>query len=205
MSDSPETPALPDFTPVPRKNSVTHGWTAAKQRGFIAALAATGSVRLATQAVGMSHCGVYKLRIAPGGESFAAAWDAAVTRGADQIRDVLIDQAINGVPEPIIHAGKQVAERRRFNHRTMMWVLQHHKPDEYPGGKTTHRRSWDEADAQATVIAEWAATRERLEGRLRTIHERYMTEEIIPFADKRAAYEVLNGPIDWESYGVEIR
>lgn len=62
---------VPEFAPVPRRHVITRGWTPAKQREFIAALAATGSVRLATQAVGMSHCGVYPLRHAPGGEDFA--------------------------------------------------------------------------------------------------------------------------------------
>ena len=77
-SHTPAPPLLPAFTPVPRKNTVSHGWTVPKQRGFIEALAVTGSVRMATEAVGMSHCGVYKLRNAPGAASFVQAWDAAV-------------------------------------------------------------------------------------------------------------------------------
>ena len=143
MTDSPLIPAaaLPEFEPVPRKNTVSHGWTVAKQRDFIASLAATGSVRLATEAVGMSHCGVYRLRTAPGGASFARAWDIAVSMGAARVRDVLIDQAVNGVPRAIVHGGAIVGEERRFNHRTMMWVLQHHMPDAYPGGSTLRRRA----------------------------------------------------------------
>jgi hypothetical protein len=91
-------PLLPAFTPVPRKHSVSHGWTPEKQRGFVEALAMTGSVRMATEAVGMSHCGVYKLRNARGAGSFVRAWDAAVSLGAARIRDVLFDHAIHGIP-----------------------------------------------------------------------------------------------------------
>lgn len=136
-SQAPARPLLPKFTPVPRK-TVSHGWTPDKQRGFIEALAMTGSVRMATEAVGMSHCGVYKLRTAPGGVSFVRAWDAAVSMGAARIRDVLFDHAIHGVPETVVQGGATI-ERRKFNHRTMIWALQHHMPDQYPGGSTLHR------------------------------------------------------------------
>ncbi len=168
MADSRDSnpPTLPDFVPVPRRNTVTHGWTAAKQRAFIEGLAATGSVRMAAEAVGMGQCGVYKLRHAPGGESFARAWDAAVALGAARIRDVLFDQAIHGIPEVVV-LGKDVRiERRRFNHRTMIWALQHHMPDQYPGGSTLKRAAAVEpftptpeqlAEAQRRVLARFDA------------------------------------------------
>ncbi len=163
--DIPSPPLLPDFTPVPRKNTVSHGWTVAKQRGFIEALAMTGSVRMATEAVGMSHCGVYKLRNAPGAASFVRAWDAAVSLGAARIRDVLFDQAIHGIPETLIIGKKTRIERRKFNHRTMIWALQHHMPDQYPGGSTLKR---DPAPAVLSpeVIAE---ARETIMRRVRAI------------------------------------
>ena len=196
-------PVVPDFTPVPRKNALTHGWTVAKQRSFIQALAATGSVRQATEAVGMSHCGVYKLRVAPGGESFAAAWDAAVRLGADQIRDVLIDQAINGVPEPIVYGGKIVGERRRFNHRTMQWTLQHHKPNEYPGGSTLHRRGGAAQESEAAKDAEGDRALAKMTAHLDALalsikeKERDWLREVRADRDKRLAYELLYGVYDW--------
>ncbi|WP_158703117.1 hypothetical protein [Allosphingosinicella vermicomposti] len=70
-------PAL-TFTPVPRKKERVDGWNADRQRAFIAALAATGSPRRAAAAVGSAPFGAEQLRKAPGGESFAAAWDAAM-------------------------------------------------------------------------------------------------------------------------------
>ena len=66
------------FTPVPLK-ARHDGWTPAKQLHFIEQLAATKSVRRACKAVGMSSVTAYALRNKPGAESFAAAWDSAVT------------------------------------------------------------------------------------------------------------------------------
>lgn len=133
---------LLDFEPVPRKNNVIRGWTPKKQRGFIAALRASGSVQLSTAEVGMGYEGVYKLRHAPGAEGFARAWDEAVAIGARRVRDVFIDQNIHGIPERVVIGKDIVVERRRFNHRSMMWVLQHHLPHDYPGGSTTQRGGW---------------------------------------------------------------
>jgi hypothetical protein len=115
-----------DFTPVPRdpRGARSDGWTPDRQRDFIGVLAATGSVRTACRAVGLQVCGVYRLRKLPGAESFRAAWDAAVLRGTAAISAVLIDHSINGVPEAVFYRGKQVGVRRRFNHRTMIWVME---------------------------------------------------------------------------------
>ena len=171
-SHTPATPLLPAFTPVPRKNTVSHGWTVPKQRGFIEALAVTGSVRMATEAVGMSHCGVYKLRNAPGAASFVQAWDAAVSLGAARIRDVLFDHAIHGIPETVIIGKKTRVERRRFNHRTMIWALQHHMPDQYPGGSTLHRPRDPVAEGYIKLTPEVVAeARATIEKRIRAIRE----------------------------------
>lgn len=90
---------LPDFTPVPRKYRYD-GWTPERQRAFIEALADTGSVKHAVLRVGMSPTYVYALRRAPGGEGFAAAWDAALDQGVRTLVDLAIDRAKEGVPVP---------------------------------------------------------------------------------------------------------
>lgn len=131
MPTHPDSP--PDFTPIPRKMKCCDGWTVARQRGFIAALARTGSVRVATESVGMSYANVHKLRQNQGAESFCRAWDAAIEQATGRISEVMIDHAVNGVPETIVR-GKRRIERRRFNHRIMMWLLQHHRPAKYGGG-----------------------------------------------------------------------
>lgn len=188
-----ETRYPPDFTPVPIKTLA--GWTPAKQQMFIDSLTATGSVRMATDSVGMSQTHVYKLRTMPGGESFARAWDEAVAIGARRVRDVLIDQAIHGIPERTLLDRDTVVERRRFNHRTMIWVLQHHLPDEFPGGSTTHRRGWKgtrDGEAHPSVEEVRAEMVREVEA-LRRPRMRAIAAD----PEKRAAYELLNGPQDW--------
>jgi hypothetical protein len=72
-----QAPRIP-FTPVSTK-ARHDGWTPARQRHFIEQLAATKSVTRASKAVGMSSVTAYALRKKAGAESFAAAWDSAVT------------------------------------------------------------------------------------------------------------------------------
>ena len=71
-----------DFTPVPLK-ARHDGWTPVRQRRFIHDLAATKSITRACRAVGMSAVTAYALRKRPGAESFAAAWDRAITCNAN--------------------------------------------------------------------------------------------------------------------------
>lgn len=188
---------IPDFTPVPRKNTVSSGWTPEKQKEFIRLLAVTGSVRLAAEGVGMSYTGVYELRHAPGGASFARAWDLAIRIGAKRVRDVLIDQAIHGIPETVVMGGQRI-ERRRFNHRTMQWTLQHHLPDEYPGGSTLARKDAGGTGDRITpeMIEEARATIERRVRGIKLRRLRMMAGD----PEKRAAYDLLHpGEVDWDT------
>jgi hypothetical protein len=66
------------FTPVALK-ARHDGWTAVRQRRFIEVLAETRSVTRACAAVGKSAATAYALRNRSGAESFAAAWDRALT------------------------------------------------------------------------------------------------------------------------------
>jgi len=67
-------PALPDFTPVPRRCARHDGWTPERQKAFIEALADTGSVSRAAAMVNMSSEGAYYLRRQHGAEEFRRAW-----------------------------------------------------------------------------------------------------------------------------------
>ena len=67
---------LPAFDSVPVKYR-HDGWTPARQKAFIGALADTGSVSRAARYVNMSPEGAYYLRRRPGSESFRRAWEAA--------------------------------------------------------------------------------------------------------------------------------
>ncbi|WP_114521492.1 hypothetical protein [Altererythrobacter sp. ZODW24] len=68
---------IPPFHPVPVR-ARSDGWTPLKQSEFIGMLAETRSVAAAARFVGMARETAYRLRVKPGAESFAAAWDAAL-------------------------------------------------------------------------------------------------------------------------------
>jgi hypothetical protein len=118
------------FTPVPRKPR-SDGWTPERQRAFVEALAATGSVKHAAKAVNMSPVGAYYLRRQKGAEEFRAAWDAALAAGAELIETAALERAVHGVAVPIYHNGKQVGEKRVHNERLTMFLLQHNRPTKY--------------------------------------------------------------------------
>lgn len=179
---TPETgaprPPLPDFTPVPRKHVRHDGWTPERQKAFIEALAATGSVTHAARAVNMAKEGAYQLRLHPEGAEFRAAWEQALDFGVRVLVDETMERAIHGVPIPIFHKGEQVGERRWYNDRLAMFHMRHRLPDRYgalnpPGRGTKHpdtsareaeeaereaaeeaRRQVDDGDAVADIIAE---------------------------------------------------
>lgn len=129
-------PAL-DFEPVPRKYRYD-GWTAERQRAFIAALAETGSVKAAATRINMSPEGAYYLRRQPGADGFRAAWIAALDHGVQRLADIAVERAIEGVPVPIHWRGEQVGEKRRYNDRLLMFILRHHLADRYGGPGLAH-------------------------------------------------------------------
>jgi hypothetical protein len=63
------------------------GWTVARQVKFIVALNATGSVKRAAAAAGMSRESAYRLRERPGHEDFARTWDLAVAAKGHRPQD----------------------------------------------------------------------------------------------------------------------
>lgn len=120
----PQPIAVEPFAPVPRKT--LSGWTPDRQRRFIAALAATGSVTASANSVEMTAASAYMLRAAAGSAEFIAAWDTAVRRGIGALRAVAFDRAINGEAEPIFYQGEQVGERRLYNNQLLMRLLTHY-------------------------------------------------------------------------------
>lgn len=145
--------AIPDFTPVPRKYDRHDGWTPARQRGFIEALARTGSVDHAAKAVNMSTVGAYQLRLAPGAESFREAWTAALDFGVQMLEDVAMQRALYGVAVPVFGKEGQIGEKRRYNDRLLMFLLRHRLAERYsvrkedlwtPEREAELRAKWDE-------------------------------------------------------------
>lgn len=215
-----EPPVIPDFTPVPRKPRCD-GWTPDRQRAFIAALAETGSVKHAATRINMSPEGAYTLRRQPGAESFAAAWAAAIDFGVQRLADIALERAIDGTPVPVFWKGEQVGERRRYNDRLLMFMLRNRMPHSYPDGRAPAalpapgqtsgddaRPTISEADL-ARIKAEWErdfrAAQEAALPSVDDVIRRNLDFYRLHFLkacerqpDRRAAWQLLAGPTDWE-------
>lgn len=193
--------------------------TAMKQRVFIRVLAETGRVALAAKATGNTKAAFYYLRNQPEGESFAKAWARALDFGVGRVIDLLVDHAINGTPEYVYHNGHLVGERRRFDHRLMMWLVAHHNPRKYAvSGGLMHavyggaagaarmkrlKREWKlELEAKR---AKWhkpvdvEAVKEEIIRKVKAM-ERPRMLEIAKDPEKRAAWDLIHGPQDWSEY-----
>lgn len=124
-------PAEYDWEPVHRQRRY-NGWTVQAQRGFIAALADTGSVEAAARAVAMSVRSAYALRRAPGAEQFARAWGLALDAAAQRLADIAFDRAMNGTEEAVRNReGSIVGYKRKHSDRLLMFLLRAHQPDVY--------------------------------------------------------------------------
>ena len=149
--------SLGDFTPVPRLTTRHDGWTPERQRGFIEALADTGSVKTAAHAVNMTPEGAYLLRRHPEGASFRKAWETALGLGVQRLEDVAMDRALNGVEQPVYSYGQLVGTRRVVNDALLMFLLRNRAPKRFaadsanpqgtggaggPGTLASAKRAW---------------------------------------------------------------
>lgn len=102
------TPLHERFTPVPVR-ARHDGWTAARQRGFVAGLREGRSVEAAARAVGLSGRSAYRLCERPGSASFRKAW-----RTAEALARPVID-----VPNPL---GRWITRRWRGRVVLRQWL-----------------------------------------------------------------------------------
>jgi hypothetical protein len=123
--------SLPAFTPVPRERTRHDGWTPERQRGFIEALADTGSVKAAAHAVNMTPEGAYLLRRHAQGAGFRKAWEVALSLGVQRLEDVAMDRALNGVEQPVYSYGQLVGTRRVTNDALLMFLLRNRAPHRF--------------------------------------------------------------------------
>lgn len=139
------------FDPVPSLTNRRGGWTEARQRAFIAALARCGSARAAARQVGMSVRGAYALLDRSGSESFGEAWDRAVEIGRDATRDCVIDRAMKGAWVPIVRRGRIVRMEFRQFDRLAIAILSGRERDveedrRRAASSRAHRRALREDD-----------------------------------------------------------
>jgi hypothetical protein len=112
----------PGFTPAPTRNRHA-GWTAERQRKFIARLALTGNVGEACALVGVASSSAYRLRNRAGADSFARAWDAALRLCPTRLAAIGLDRAMNGRVERFYKDGELVVERRIPSDYLLTWFL----------------------------------------------------------------------------------
>lgn len=156
MTDLPALlpPTIEDFEPVPRRRMRRGGWSAARQRQFIEALAETGSVRAACRRLGVAEHGVYALRRHPDAAGFRAAWEAALDLGVQRLEDIAMDRALNGVEEPVYSYGELVGTRIVHNDRLLMFLLRNRAPDRFADGKARAFSAVDAAELKR-LKAQW--------------------------------------------------
>jgi hypothetical protein len=184
---------LLSFTPVPRR-AHANGWTPEHQRAFIAALAATGSPARAARALGRHAFGAEQLRRARGGAGFSAAWDAAL--------ELARERELAGLRSGL---AELAAEREEEDGRRRSAILPRHQRDaaSHVGTPRLPARYSDDDDDEDTEDADARDYDEavlRIRRRL-TNARRLLLMAICDEPAKRAAWEVLVGPADWDKAG----
>jgi hypothetical protein len=115
-----------DFRPVPVR-ARKDGWTAERQRRFVALLAVGCGPSEAAKAVGLSKQSAFSLRRRKGAESFAAAWDSAVAFAARRRAAARpkgdFARAVEGVLVPRFYRGRLVSVERRVSNGGLIRLL----------------------------------------------------------------------------------
>jgi hypothetical protein len=140
--------------------------TKMRQGRFLQALANTGSVTAAIAVAGSSRTRLYELRKAD--PAFACAWQEAEEAAVDRLEDEARRRAMEGVPEPLVSAGKLVRDDegqpivvRRYSDHLLLALLKTHRPPRremsVPFQLPALRSAADAASAMAALTAGVAA------------------------------------------------
>ena len=136
----------PDTGEMPNRARVD-GLSPLRQRAFLRALTATGEIEKACKLARISNTAVRKARAAY--PSFAAACDRAIAKAEPTLEQIAVDRAINGVAEPVYHAGQVVGHKRRYSDALMRDALK--REDARFGTHKTKRDLAEEAKAAAKL------------------------------------------------------
>ena len=113
---------ITDFEPA-RLRPRHDGWTAERQRTFIATLAETGCISDACVAAGISPKSAYRLRAHANAGAFVEAWDRALLVATGRLASIAFDRAIKGTTREMWKDGELVAEVRAPSNRMVMFLL----------------------------------------------------------------------------------
>jgi hypothetical protein len=150
------------FDPVPLRERID-GWTAERQVAFIECLAESACVAEACRSVKMTKQSAYALRARPEAVSFRAAWDAALDYAMRCLADEALARAVKGVANPVFYQGQKIGEKRTYDERLTMFLLQRRDPLQY--GRWRDKAEWDgHPESQAfELLKAKAAVREDAE------------------------------------------
>jgi hypothetical protein len=119
---------LADYTPVTLQRTRHDGWTAERQRTFLAALAETGCISVACEQAGITARSAYRLRQHPSGAPFVAAWDQALRFATARLMTLAYERAIRGSVREQWQEDKLVSEVRQPSDRMLALLLTHLAP-----------------------------------------------------------------------------
>jgi hypothetical protein len=194
LAADPEIAALLDFVPVPRKIEVEDGWGPDKQREFIARLAVHGSKNKACTEVGKCATGMTKVQNSPGAKSFREAWRGAVDLARSRRAEMAADE--------IVRPGERLPT---IDHRIKHGRYAAPSPQGLSRLGGAGQQEGCPHCGEGGEIAEWRRhKREREEQLSRVRRSLFMARRVylLSIADdpeRRAAWELLCGPADWDA------
>ncbi|MFW2828679.1 hypothetical protein [Sphingomonas sp. ID0503] len=121
---------LPSFTPAVTR-ARHDGWTADRQRVFIAVLAETGCVTDAADAAGVSPRSAYRLRARLDAADFAFAWDHALRQASNRLVSAAFEGAIHGRTQQIWKKGELAVQSRTPSDRLLIFLIKHLDPNRF--------------------------------------------------------------------------
>jgi hypothetical protein len=111
-------------------------FTKDRRVAFLRALADSGIVTIAAKIAGITRARVYQVRKED--PDFAAAWDEAEEQAADALEAEAWRRAVDGVPEPLVSAGKIVRDDdgqpiaiRRYSDTLLVTLLKARRPERF--------------------------------------------------------------------------
>lgn len=132
--------------------------TPEKLTAFCAALAETGIVKRACDAIGVSRQTAYNWR--EDIPEFATAWDKAMRIGVSALEDEAHRRGFEGVDEPVFHQGMACGSVRKYSDTLAIFLLKAHAPEKYrertsvemSGSLEINKLSDDELDQEIAAL-----------------------------------------------------
>ncbi len=104
------------------------------QAVFLAAYEQLGNISAAAKAAKVSVNVHYK---AKGNETYQKLFDHAKRTFVEQLETEATRRAVEGVEEPIYHAGKMVGTRKRYSDVLLIFMMKAHNPEKYGDKRET--------------------------------------------------------------------